>query len=160
MEYLDLYDENGNNTGKTMIRGNKVPRGMHFNVVICFIKNSKGEYLIQKTSKQKGNLYSLTGGHVQSGQTFIEAMIREIKEEIGVEVKAEELQYLMEYIKNGEVGCQIYLLEKDIDISQCKLQEEEVESIHWITVEEIKKLKSKDMFNRTHAKLFEKIMNL
>ncbi len=70
LEYLDLYDENKNLTGEKIIRPKgkpQVPKNRYINLVIIFIRNSKGEFLFQKTSKEKGSVWATTGGHVQSG---------------------------------------------------------------------------------------------
>ena len=92
MEYLDLYYiENDKLTGKTIVRGGEVPEGRYFNVVICYMENSNGEFLIQRASIQKGHKCSSTGGHVQAGQTLNEAMVREIKEEIGIDKEGDDL---------------------------------------------------------------------
>ena len=154
MEYLDLYDMNDKKTGETMVRGGEVPEGRYFNVVICYMENSKGEFLIQRASIQKGHKCSSTGGHVQAGQTLKEAMAREIKEEIGMDVNEDELEFKGRYLKNNTVMCNAYYMKRDIDINKCKLQEEEVESVFWKTKEEIEEMIKNDEFLETGAKLF------
>ena len=42
----------------------EVPKGFYNIVVIIFIENSKGEFLFQKTSKNKGSIWAVAGGHV------------------------------------------------------------------------------------------------
>lgn len=159
MEYLDLYDKDGNKIGKTMIRGQEVPKGCYFNIVVCFVKNKEGKYLMQKTSKQKGSVYSATGGHVTAGQTFIESMIRELKEEIGIDVTEKELKFVDKYIKNNQVVFNIYYLEKEIDISKCKLQKEEVEALYWMSEKEMEDIINEGDCHDTHAKLFKVFKN-
>ena len=58
MELLDLYDEKGNKLNKTVERG-KHPYDGYILLSIVFIKNTKGEYLIQKTSKEKDFKYAI-----------------------------------------------------------------------------------------------------
>ena len=61
MEKIEVYNSNGVKVGKCVPRGSKddvFNDGEHNAVSIIFIENSKGEYLIQKTSKRKGGLYS------------------------------------------------------------------------------------------------------
>ena len=56
-EYLDVYDDNGKVTGKVIIRGDKnakLQKNEHISVAVIFIQNDKNEFLIQKTSKEKG----------------------------------------------------------------------------------------------------------
>ena len=85
MEILDLYDRDLKPTGLTIERGKPVPPGMVIPIVAVYVYNDKGQYLIQKVSPKKGNYYSTTAGHVQSGESdFALAMLREMKEEIGL----------------------------------------------------------------------------
>ena len=56
MELLDVYDNNGNVTGRKIIRGDKtavLDENEHIAVAVIFIENDKGEFLIQKTSNIK-----------------------------------------------------------------------------------------------------------
>ena len=94
MEKRDLYDKDRKLTGATIFKGKPVPKGKYIIVILVMIQNSKGEFLIQKRSKQKDGKYAATGGHVKSGQTSVEGMIDEIQEEIGLTVKPEELELL------------------------------------------------------------------
>ena len=51
MEKRDLYDANRNLTGKTIYKGEKIPEGSYINVVLVFIQNYEGKFLIQKRSE-------------------------------------------------------------------------------------------------------------
>ena len=160
MEYLDLYYiENDKLPGETLVRGGKVPEGSYFNVVICYMENSKGEFLIKRASIQKGHKCSSTGGHVQAGQTLKEAMVREIKEEIGIDVSEDELEFKGRWLKNNVVMCNAYYMKRDIDINECKLQEEEVESVKYMDELEIIELINQGKFLESHALLFKELMN-
>ena len=57
MEILDLYDDFGQKLKETINRGEKTEEGKNIMLSVAFIKNSKGEFLIQKTSREKGNRY-------------------------------------------------------------------------------------------------------
>ena len=101
MEILDLYDKELKPTGKTVERGKPIPYGYMIPIVAVFIYNDKGEYLIQKVAKCKGNYYSTTAGHVQSGEIdFAAAMQRELKEEIGLSVAKSELKLVKSAVTN------------------------------------------------------------
>lgn len=91
MEKRDLYDINRNLTGETIYKGDSIPNGKFILVVLSFIQNSKGEFLIQKRSVQKGGKYASTGGHAKTGETSIQAMMTEINEEVGLNVNEDEL---------------------------------------------------------------------
>ena len=152
MEKRDLYDINRNPIGETIYKGEPVPEGKYIIVILVMIQNSKGEFLIQKRSKQKDGKYAATGGHVKTGQTSIEGMMDEIQEELGLTVKPEELELLF---SGREDDCQVffdlYYMKKDFEISSLVLQEEEVESVKWMTLEEIDELIKKDLFLINHA---------
>ena len=161
MELLDLYDEKGNKLNKTVERGKPLNNDAYIMLSIAFIKNSENKYLIQKTSKEKGSDYGTTGGHVTSGETPISCIIRELEEELGIQTKKEELKLIATHFFNDK-HCifNIYLLDKDIDINNIILQEEEVEQVMWLTKNEIITLIEDNKFKKTHAKLFQKyIMN-
>ena len=152
MEKRDLYDKDRNLTGEFIFKGESVPKGKYIIVILVMIQNSKGEFLIQKRSKQKGGKFAATGGHVKSGQTSVEGMIDEIQEEIGLAVKPQELELLYSSREDEQdVFFDLYYMKKDFEISDLVLQEEEVESASWKTIEEIDELIKQDMFLINHA---------
>ena len=158
MEYLDLYDENRKLTGKKILRGSEKPKkGEYINIVIIFIKNDKDKFLIQKTSKEKGSVWATTGGHVKSGQIFKEAIIEEVKEELGFDIIKEKVQLIC--TEKFDFAFQdAYYLEKNINIEDIKLQEEEVEFVKWLSVDEIKDLINKGEFRKGNIVAFEKLL--
>lgn len=79
----------------------------------------------------------------------------EIKEEIGLDVKAEDLQ--LYYSGKTEFAFwDDYYIKMDVpNIEQLKLQKEEVDSVCWLTEEEIKQLMKEDKFFDNHYEEFE-----
>ena len=86
MEKRDLYDEKRNLTGETILKGDKTPEGKYIVVVLVFIQNSEGKFLIQKRSERKNGKFASTGGHPKSGESSIEGILTEVEEEIGLEL--------------------------------------------------------------------------
>lgn len=86
MEKRDLYDEKRNLTGETILKGDKTPEGKYIVVVLVFIQNSEGKFLIQKRSERKNGKFATTGGHPKSGESSIEGILTEVEEEIGLEL--------------------------------------------------------------------------
>ncbi len=159
-EYRDLYDEKRRKTGKKMLKDGIHPKGLKHITVAVFIYNPKNKmWLIQKRSKDKGSKWGTTSGHPVSGQSSIEGMITEIKEEIGLDVKKEELE-LITTIEGSKKFIDVYYLEKDIDIEKLKLQEEEVQDIKWMTRREIDALYKSNKFKKSHYKYFEKKLDV
>jgi len=160
MELLDIYDNNGNPTGKTIIRGDnrvKLNNNEHIAVAVIIIENNNKKFLIQKTSKQKGSKYSLTGGHIKSKDTPLETIIKEVSEELGIDISNDS-------IKDYGFICYdmplryIYYLKKDININNIKLQKEEVEYVKYMTKKEVKELIKDNKFLESHGIIFNKII--
>lgn len=152
MEIRDLYDKDKKLTGKTIYKGEEIPEGNYIIVVLTMIRNSKGEFLIQKRSKQKNGLYGATGGHCKTGETGLQGAITEVKEEIGLDVKPEEMKLLHELREDDkQVFFELYFLQKDIDLNTLKLQEEEVESVEWMSIDRINELINENFFFPNHA---------
>lgn len=161
-EYTDLYDGFKVKTDKKLFRKKgtnlEVPKGYYNIVVLAFIKNSEGKYLIQKTSSRKKGVYATTGGHVKSGEEPIEAIINEIKEELGIDVKRKECILFKTY-KYESAFKDVYYIEKDIDLSEIKYEKDEVESAEYMSVDEIEKLISDNKFRKTNIDAFRDIVN-
>lgn len=153
MELLDLYDSDLKPTGQTVERGQLVPPGMMIPIVAVFIHNNEGKYLIQKVSEAKGGYYATTAGHVKSGEMdFTVSMLRELKEELGLSVTKSELKLLRIRRYNYKFTL-LYMLKSNVPIDMLRLQKEEVESVQWLSREEIEKLCDEGKFNKIHYQL-------
>lgn len=153
MELLDLYDKDLRITGKTIERGQHIPYGFLIPIVVVFVHNDQGQFLIQKVAPSKGNYYASTAGHVQAGEIdFSKAMLRELEEEIGLKAEKSELKLVK--IRRYEYKFTfLYLLKRNVSIDELQLQAEEVESVQWMDIEAIEALCKQGLFNRTHYEL-------
>ena len=136
MELLDLYDDFGNKLDKVIERGNIPKNGTNIMLSIIFIRDNKNRFLIQKTSKLKGGLYSTTGGHVTSSEDSKNTIIREVYEELGLDISNRNIK-LLDTIKypNKPLIFRIYDLVLDnININNTKLQTTECESIYLVGI--------------------------
>ncbi|MBE5739741.1 MAG: NUDIX domain-containing protein [Clostridiales bacterium] len=140
MEIWDLYTKERVKTDKTMIRGEAHPRGYYRIVVHICIFNSEGKMLIQQRQPFKkgwSGFWDLTaGGSAISGDTSQSAAERELREELGIDFSFKELCPAIT-VNFQEGFDDIYLLDSDIDLSNLKLQFEEVQAVKWATAEEI-----------------------
>lgn len=161
MEYRDLYDKNKNLIGKTIKQYDEIPEGSYILVVLSFIRNSKGDYLIQKRSKVKSGRFAFTGGHAKTGEDGKQAIITEIYEELGLLVDIDELEKLYEEISDEErIICEAYSIVKDFSLSDITVQEEEVEGVMWCTKEEVQKYINSDLFFDNHIDAFHKFLEM
>ncbi|MBE6139757.1 MAG: NUDIX domain-containing protein [Firmicutes bacterium] len=159
MEYLDLYDENQNLIGEKVLRSKdmKPEDGKYIKIVIVFIQNSEGKFLIQKTSKQKGNTWATTGGLVSSGYTADETIVKEIQEELGIVIDFKDIKYI-ETIKREHAFQSTYYLKKDININELVLQKDEVEFVKWLSIDEIKELIESNEFRKGNILAFKNLL--
>lgn len=95
MEYLDIYDENGNYLG--IEDRNIVHRdALWHNTVHCWLYDKEGNIFFQ-IRKDEGTLYTTASGHIAAGETIKEGFGREIKEETGIDVDYDKAQFVNIY---------------------------------------------------------------
>ena len=156
MEYLNLYDKEGNLTNEKGIRGEKTDKLV--GIVIIFIENSNGEFLIQKTSKSRENVYATTGGHVSYGSTFKETVINEVKEELGIDISNDDIIEMNTYIREKVIQ-KVYYLKKNININDIIIQEDEVEKIEWLSKKQINKIIDNNQFRKSNIEGYKYIID-
>lgn len=157
MEKRDLYDKNRNLTGETILKGEQIPKDRYIVVVLVFIQNSEGKFLIQKRSEAKNGKYATTGGHPKTGETSIEGILTEVEEEIGVKMNPKDLKlYFSGKSEDERVFWDDYYIKMDIqNLNDLKLQEAEVDSVEWLSENEIVNLMKQDKFFKNHYEEFE-----
>lgn len=143
-ELLTQVDENNKIIGPIGRKLAHETPGICYRTVYVLVKNAKDEYLFQKRSPTKDlypNCWDLSvGGHVDWGDSYIDTAAREINEELGIEVKEEELVFRGELKvilpKNSEFFDVFeYTLKSD---QQIKLAKDEITDIKWMTIKEAK----------------------
>lgn len=155
MELLDVYDIHRNKLDKTIVRGETMLEDGEFFLITCIWLRSGIRYLIQHTSVQKGSVFAVTGGCVSSGNDSRKQIKIECKEELDFDLKDENLSLLGSIIfEEARAICDVYLYEdENIDLEEVEyhLQESEVESISWLSKNEIEDLILKDSFRPSSA---------
>ena len=147
-EKFDVLNEFGEFTGKIATRDECHQKGFWHRAVYGFIIDKNSNVLLQKRSSRKKlwpNKWDITiGGHVEAGEFGRQAIIRECKEELGIDVKESEVRYLVSstsiYTKNDIINKhfdECYLILKDIEISDLKLQKEEVADVKYFSKKEL-----------------------
>ncbi len=152
-ELVDVLNEKGMYTGKTETRINCSKQGLWHKAVCVFIINSKGQVLLQKRSESKKtwpNMWDVTaGGNVLAGEFGFQAIMRECKEELGIELSKNDITFIGSAISTNKKGDIInnyfneyYIANKEIDTTKLQLQKEEVSEVKWMDrVEIIEKIK-------------------
>ena len=141
MELVDLLNNRKELTGETCER-NAVPEGKYRLSIHIWIVNDKNEILIQQRSasrKMFPNMWTNTGGACIAGETSIETVFRELKEELNVIPNIDNLELIASY-KRKKDYVDVWLLRQNINIKDLKFNDNEVQSAKWATIEEWKKL--------------------
>ena len=155
MELWDIYDADKKPTGRTMKRNDWCLKpGEYHLTVLGVIKRPDGKYLITKRSMDKAwaaGWWEVSGGAAIAGESSNDAVIREIKEETGLDVTNAEGGYVFSYQReNPEEGdnyfVDIYRFVMDFDENDIKLQEEETNGFKIADIEEIKKIADEGKF--------------
>src|SRR5690606_7878108 len=95
-ELLDIVTKQGKPTGKTALKSEVHSKGWYHNTVHLWLFTTEGEILLQQRSHKK-EIYPLlwdvsVSGHIDAGESFIDAAIRETKEEVGLKLQPSSLQ--------------------------------------------------------------------
>lgn len=170
MELIDILDENGNKTGSTSTIDELHKSGKWHKVVGIIIYDFNNNILMQQRSLKEisdsGKWDISAAGHVNSGETEIEAIRRELLEEINLNLEENQIKFFMSYkkeVSNKVVNKKhledIYIAQIDSKtIDSFKVQKEEVEQVKWISINELKKLIEKNQLksrNNMYERLFE-----
>ena len=147
-EKFDVLNELGEFTGKIATREECHAKGLWHRAVYAFIIDDNGNILLQKRSANKKlwpNMWDVTvGGHVDSGEFGRQALIREAKEELGIEINDDDIKYLVGSTSVNNQGNIInkhynecYLITKNIDVSEIIVQKEEVSEVRYFSKDEV-----------------------
>lgn len=119
--------------------------GVYYRTIYVLVFNHKNEILLQKRSSTKDlypNCWDLSvGGHVNYGKSYLETAVREVGEELGLDINESDL------IFKGEVLVKLPKSSEYFNVFEYHLKsnqeiianQEEVNDVKWMTIDEIKK---------------------
>lgn len=153
MELWDLYTQDRQPTGLTMVRGSEHPQGYYRLVVHVCIFNSKGQMLIQQRQPFKEgwpNMWDVSvGGSVVAGESSREAAEREAAEELGLRISLEGVRPAIT-ISFKEGFDDNYVVVRDVKDEEITLQPEEVQAYKWVDEAEILQMIEDGLFIPYH----------
>lgn len=150
MEWLDIVDETGAPTGEIIEREQAHAHGVrHRTSHVWISRRHEGQVqiLLQKRSLNKdshpGEYDISSAGHIPAGVDFIPSALRELQEELGVSVSADQLifcgqrHFTFDSVFHGKPFhdnqiSNIYLLWLNREESNFTIQKSEISSIRWM----------------------------
>ncbi len=165
-EFLDILDENGDKTGEKKLRKEVHRDGDWHRAVHIWVINENGDVLLQRRAIDKDsnpNMLDISSaGHLSAGDESIDGATREIKEELGIDVSPEELEFVCSvkladrytdtFINNSFFD--IYILRTTLKLSDMKFQEEEISGLFYVPYKDFKKMvaeRNKELVMRDYA---------
>ena len=146
VEILDVVDENDNVIGKVTreeVHKNKL---IHRSVMF-FILDKDGRVFVSQRTKEKDmfpEYWSITlGGHVNSGETYEETVVREAWEEAKIKEKPFLITSLKKRIPEEKENSMIYGFVTD---QKQKLEKKELKQGKFMTLKEIEKKIKEEKF--------------
>jgi nucleoside triphosphatase len=124
----------------------------------ALILNGKGQILLAKSSKWKDR-FTLPGGHVELGETVEEALKREIKEEVGLEIEPirflqfQEAVYSLEFIRPKHFIFLDFLCKAETN--NVKIDNDEIQDSVWVDPRKALEMNVEPFSKRTIARYLE-----
>ena len=103
MEIWDLYDKNRVLTGKTHTRGKIIPEGSYHLVVHAWLRAPDGRYLMSRRAPSREKfplMWECVGGSVIQGEDSYLGAVREVYEEVGIDLSGRKGKVLYTKVRD------------------------------------------------------------
>ena len=152
MEIWDIYDEDRNRTGKTVVREQSWGFEKYHLIVHVGIFDQYGRMLIQKRHPDKAAWAGLwdisSGGSAVAGEDSRQAAERETYEELGIRISLDGVRpnLSINYERGFDDFYAVILDADSLDLASLRLQEEEVSEVRWADRDDIRTLMKSGAF--------------
>ena len=141
MEFNDIYDKDRNPTGRVHRRGTPWKKGEYGLVVCVWVYDGKGKVLMTRRAPGKtvAGTWENSGGAAQAGETSLQAIVRELREETGIQAKESEFELLGSH-RDRSCHYDFYCLQRQTPLSGIVLQPGETDAVKWVTFPEVHRM--------------------
>lgn len=153
MELWDIYDKDKKRTGRTMERDDWcLKEGEYHLSVLGIIVRPDGRYLVTQRKLDKPwapGWWEVPGGAVQAGEKSVDAVIREIHEETGLDVKDADGGFLFSYHRENpgdNYFVDVYKFEMDFNEEDIILQQSEAQAFMITDISKIEEIAAEGIF--------------
>jgi ADP-ribose pyrophosphatase YjhB (NUDIX family) len=99
----------------------------------------RGDRFLLAQEKKYGQSWSIPGGRVEPGETFVAAALREVKEETGVPVKLDGILRIEHAPESGSARMRVLFIASPLDDTPPKsVPDEESLGAAWLTLDEVR----------------------
>lgn len=160
IEIWDVLDKDGQPTGKRVERKKVcLLKGEYHLVVHIWILGSDGRVLIQRRSFQKPLMpgeWAAIGGSALSGETALDAAMRELSEEMGISPAAEKFIPIRRMRRKNSI-LNLYLVQYDAAVSELVLQTSEVSDAKWVHRNKLRQMIKNGEFHNYGKEYFDAV---
>ena len=148
-EYIDIVDEAGRFTGRRALKSEAHLNGWFHNTIHVWLYSQNGDILLSQRSAKKiifPLLWDVSAaGHVDSGESILDAAMRETREELGLELSSRELKAVgvykhMSTYDSGRIMDfefhHAHIAPLNAELNELVLQEGEVDAVKLVTHQE------------------------
>jgi len=161
-EFFDVVDGRNRVVGKeecfVVHKKHLKHRAVHI-----FVFNPKGQVFIQQRSLSKdtnpGKWGSSVGGHLDAGEDYLHAAVRELEEELGIRANEKKLKRIAFFKASKISGWEFVEIYSIVYGGKIKMNEEELKNGKFVKIEELKEAlrKESSSFTPDFAYYFKKL---
>lgn len=174
LEMVDIFTSGGEPTGRVELRTTAHAMGLWHRTVHVWVLNSQGELLLQQRASTKDTFPGLwdisAAGHISAGDTSARTACREVYEELGINVVAQELTLLFTLKRecvtpdnsthDNEIS-DVYLLSRPVEAKCVIFDPVEVQGIKFVSIGRLQRLlKERTKLFVPHAEEYDRLFSL